>query len=235
MNRLHGLSFDPLVLLLLTIGTFLFGVAVQRRTQSAVANPTLISIVLVGLYLRVAEIPYGLYLSANQALNFLLGPATVALAIPLVLAIEHLKRGLLRSLVALVAGSVVGSVSAYTLVRACGGDRSLALSMMPKSVTVPIAIGIAKQIGGVPALSAVFAIAAGILVAITLPSVLRLLRVDDPAATGLAAGTAGSGIATARVIPMGPVPAAFAGVALGVNGLITAVLAPVFAKLFAHL
>ena len=235
MSGLGALPWEPLFMMLLTIGTFLFGVTVQRRTGSALANPTLISIVLIGLVLRIWEVPYSLYFGGNQLLNFLLGPATVALAIPMVRSIEHLRRGLVPALVALVSGSVVGSVSAYLLVRVCGGDRVVALSMLPKSATTPIAIGISQQIGGVPALSAVFAIAAGILVAVTLPSVLKLLRVDDAAATGLAAGTAGSGIATARVIPMGPVPAAFAGVALGVNGLITAALAPVLAKLMAHL
>ena len=223
------------MLLLLTIGTYLLGVAAQRRTGSALANPTLISIVLIGLVLRVTDIPYGQYFSANQMLNFLLGPATVALAIPMVRAIEHLRRGMVPSLVALVTGSVVGAVSAYVLVRVCGGDRTLALSMLPKSVTTPIAIGIAQQIGGVPALSAVFAIAAGILVAVTLPTVLRWFRVDDSAAIGLAAGTAGGGIGATRVISMGPVAAAFAGVGLGVNGLITAVIAPVLAKLLARL
>jgi putative effector of murein hydrolase len=107
--------------------------------------------------------------------------------------------------------------------------------MLPKSLTTPIAMGVSETIGGIPSLSAVFGITAGILVAVMLPLLLRLLRVNDPAATGLAAGTAGSGIGAASVIPFGPVPAAFAGVAIGVNGLLTAALAPVIAKLLSHL
>ncbi len=234
MSSLLPLRTDPLLLLLLTVGYFLLGSALQRRTRSALANPTLIAILLVGATMWGLHLSYVQYFSATQPLHFLLGPATVALAIPMVRAMEHLRRGLVPTLVALPAGCITGMVSGYALVRVCGGDRVLALSMLPKSVTVPIAIGVAQQIGGVPALSAVLGIAAGILVAVTLPAALKLLRVSDPAAVGLTAGTAGSGIATARVIPMGAVPAAFAGVALGLNGLLTALLAPLFAHLLAR-
>ncbi len=228
------LHVEPLFLLSYTIAAYLIGVWLQRRTKVALANPTLIAIVFVGLLLWVTHMPYATYFANVQLLHFLLGPATVALAIPMVLSLEHLRRGLVPTLAALLAGCVTGAVSAYALVRLCGGTPQLALSMLPKSLTTPIAMGVSDAIGGIPSLSAVFGITAGILVAVMLPSLLRLLRVTDPAATGLAAGTAGSGIAAASVIPLGPIPAAFAGVAIGVNGLLTATLAPLLARLFAH-
>ena len=103
--------------------------------------------------------------------------------------------------------------------------------MLPKSLTTPIAIDVSQTIGGLPSLTAVFAITAGILIAVLLPYLLRLFHIQDPASAGLAAGTAGSGIATARVVPMGTVPLAFAGVAIGLNGLITALLAPLLARI----
>jgi putative effector of murein hydrolase len=234
MNSIAALRTEPLFLLTATIAFYLVGVRLQRRTRLAIANPTLIAIVLVGLFLWLTRMPYTQYFAGVQLLHFLLGPATVALAIPMVLSLEHLRRGLWPTLLALVAGSITGAVSAFLLVRLCGGTQQLALSMLPKSLTTPIAMGVSETIGGVPALSAVFGITAGILVAVILPGVLRLLRVDHPAATGLAAGTAGSGIAAASVIPLGPIPAAFAGVAIGVNGLLTATLAPLLVKLLAH-
>jgi putative effector of murein hydrolase len=226
---------EPLFLLTFTIGVYLAGVWLQRRTRLALANPTLIAIVCVGLLLWATHMPYATYFANVQLLHFLLGPATVALAIPMVLSLDHLRRGLVPTLAALLAGCLTGAVSAYALVRLCGGTQQLALSMLPKSLTTPIAMGVSETIGGIPSLSAVFGITAGILVAVMLPLLLRLLRVNDPAATGLAAGTAGSGIGAASVIPFGPVPAAFAGVAIGVNGLLTAALAPVIAKLLSHL
>lgn len=229
-----ALRASPLFLIALTLCAYFAGSALSRRTQSSLANPTLVAILIVGFVLRVISLPYGAYFSGVQFLHFLLGPATVALAIPLVRSLEHLRRGLLPTLFALLAGSVTGAVSAYGIVRLCGGDQLLALTMLPKSLTTPIAIDVSQTIGGVPALTTVFAITAGVLMAVTLPWVMKLLRIHDPAAAGLAAGTAGSGIATARVVPMGTLPLAFAGVAIGMNGLITAMLAPVIIKLLHH-
>jgi putative effector of murein hydrolase len=226
---------EPLFLLPLTILFYLAGVWLQRRTGSPLANPTLIGIIFVGITLWLLHISYSQYFTSVQLLHFLLGPATVALAIPMVQSLEHLRRGLLPTLAALFAGALIGAVSAYGIVRLCGGSRLLALSMMPKSLTTPIAMGVADTIGGTASLTAVFAIVAGILTAIFLPMLLRALRVQHSAAIGLAAGTAGSGIAAASVIPLGPVPAAFAGIAIGVNGLMTALLAPLLVRLFEHL
>lgn len=232
---MNALLTEPIFLLPLTILFYLAGVWLQRRTGSPLANPTLIGVVLVVITLELLHIPYAQYFTNVQLLHFLLGPATVALAIPIVQSLEHLRRGLLPTLIALVAGSLTGTISAYGLVRLCGGSHLLALSMMPKSVTTPIAMGVSDAIGGAASLTAIFAVVGGILAAVVLPVMLRLLRVHHPAATGLSAGTAGSGIAAASVIPLGPVPAAFAGIAVGVNGLITAVLAPILVRLFQHL
>lgn len=225
---------SPLFLLTFTIGAYLCGVALERRTGSSLANPTLIAVVAAGLLMRVSGIGYMDYVRGLYLLSFLLGPATVALAIPLARSLNHLRKSLVPTLIALVVGSLTGAISAYVLVRVMGGDRVLALTMMPKSLTTPIALEVSLNIGAIPSLTAVFAIMAGILTAVALPIMQRVLRVNDEAATGLAAGTAGSGIATARAIHVGPLAAAFAGVAIGMNGLITALLAPLLAKIMNH-
>ncbi len=224
-------SATPVFPLSLTIGTYLAGTAVQRRTRWALANPVLLSILMIAFTLRALHMPYATYFAGAQLLHFLLGPATVALAIPLVSAIEHIRRNLWPMLLAILAGSVTSMVSGYTLVRVFGGSQLLALSMLPKSLTTPIALDTAQSIGAIPSLVAVLAILAGILVAVSINGVLRSIHVSDPSAIGLAAGTAGSGVGASRVIDQHPLAAAFAAVAIGLNGLITAWLAPFFATL----
>ena len=221
---------SALVALTLTVATYLLGVWIQQKVRAAWASPVLIAIVLTGLALWALRIPYATYFKGAQAIHFLLGPATVALAVPLVAAIEHLRRSLWPMLAALLAGSLTGAVSGYALVRGLGGSKALALSMLPKSLTTPIALEVSATIGGLPSLTAVLAILAGVLVAVLIYPVAEALRMRDEGAIGLGAGTAGSGVGASRVLAVHPVSAAFAAVAIGLNGLLTAVLAPVLAR-----
>jgi predicted murein hydrolase (TIGR00659 family) len=224
----------PLFALTLTLGAYLLGVEVQKRLRTPLANPVLIAIIVIGVTLHLLHLSYNDYFAGAQFIHFLLGPATVALAIPMVRALEHMRRGFWPMMTALLVGCLVGIVSGYALVRLLGGDQAVALSMAPKSLTTPIAIAVSTTIGGIPSLSAVLAILGGILVAVAIDPVLRLVRIDEPSARGLAAGTAGSGIGASRVIPQHTLSAAFAGVAIGVNGILTAVLAPILVPLLKH-
>jgi putative effector of murein hydrolase len=132
----------------------------------------------------------------------------------------------------LFAGSLTSIVSGVLLVRMLGGNHELAMSMLPKAVTTPIAMSVAGQIGGLPALTATLAIIGGIIAAVTLRGVFAVLRITHGHAIGLAAGTAGSGIAAAQVAEMGDGPAAFAAIGIGLNGLLTALIAPMLAAFF---
>jgi putative effector of murein hydrolase len=232
----HTLSpgIVPLFAIVFTLGAYLFGVEVQKRLRNPLANPVLIAIVIIGVTLRLLHLSYQDYFTGAQFIHFLLGPATVALAIPMVRAIEHMRRGFWPMISALLAGSLVGLIGGYGLVRLLGGSQAIALSMAPKSLTTPIAIAVSASIGGLPSLSAVLAILGGILVAIAIDPVLHLLKITEPSAKGLAAGTAGSGIGASRVIPQHTLSAAFAGVAIGANGILTAVLAPILVPLLKH-
>ncbi len=220
-----------LLALSLTIGAYLLGRYIQRLTRSPLANPVLIAIVLIGLALHKLKMPYQDYFSGAWSLNFLLGPAVVALAIPLVRAAEQIRLNFRPVMGAILAGAVVSMISGYGLVRLLGGSRPLALSMLPKSLTTPLAIDVSRAIGGIPPLSAVLAIVSGVLVAISVRVIVRAVGVREPNALGLAAGTAGSGIAAARMIDEHPLSAAFSALAIGLNGLVTAVLAPFLARL----
>ncbi|MNG78717.1 Inner membrane protein YohK [compost metagenome] len=227
------LAVSPLLWLSLSLLAFVVGQQVQRRCAGAAwANPVLIAIVLMVVVLQATGTGYDTYYSGAQFINFLLGPATVALAVPLALNLSHVRRSLSGVGLALLAGSLTTTLSGVVLVWLLGGDRSVALSMAPKSVTTPIAMALAEEVGGVPALTASLAIAGGIVAAVLGRSVLGWLRVDDWRAHGLAAGVAGSGVAAAQIAPLSGLGAAFAAVGIGLNGLLTAVIVPLISSLW---
>jgi putative effector of murein hydrolase len=216
--------------LTLTVAAFAVGQAVQRLCRkSPIANPVLIAIVLIVAVLRITGTPYSEYFAGAQFINFLLGPATVALAVPLALNAEHIRRSWRGLGLALLAGSITSTVSGVVIVWLLDGGRDVALSMAPKAVTTPIAMAVSQEVGGVPALTAALAIAGGIVAAVIGQTVLRWFRIDDWRSHGLAAGVAGSGIAAAQVAPLNGLAAAFAAIGIGLNGLVTALVVPLLA------
>lgn len=224
------LAPTPLLWLTLTVAAFAVGQAVQRLCRkSPIANPVLIAIVLIVAVLRITGTPYSEYFAGAQFINFLLGPATVALAVPLALNAEHIRRSWRGLGLALLAGSITSTVSGVVIVWLLDGGRDVALSMAPKAETTPIAMAVSQEVGGVPALTAALAIAGGIVAAVIGQTVLRWFRIDDWRSHGLAAGVAGSGIAAAQVAPLNGLAAAFAAIGIGLNGLITALVVPLLA------
>jgi putative effector of murein hydrolase len=206
-----------------------YGIGLRLRHLArghALANPTVVAMALVALVLWLTRTPYSTYFKATWLLTFLLAPATVALGIPLARNFRHIRHCLPGVVLGLLAGSVASMLSGVLLVRLFGGSREVALSMLPKAITTPIAMLVSGQIGGQPALTASLAMIGGITAALTLQAVLRVLRVSHGHAVGLAAGTAGSGLGAAQVAPLGDGTAAFAAIGIGLNGLITALLAP---------
>lgn len=228
------LSQKPLTGLTLTLCAYVIGDWLYEKSgRQPLLNPVPIAIALIAGLLWMTEIPYQDYFEGAQFVHFLLGPATVALAIPLYQQLDTLK----KSGAALLAGVFVGSISAagcaYLFAWAGGASIETLLSIAPKSVTAPIAMGIAEQLGGLPSLTAVLVILTGITGAVFGPLVLNLARIKDWRARGLALGVASHGIGTARALQVNAVAGAFAGLAMGLNGLATAILIPiVFALIF---
>ncbi|MBV8421503.1 MAG: LrgB family protein [Hyphomicrobiales bacterium] len=232
-NLWTPLALTPLLWLTLTLAAYAIGLAVQRACRkSPLANPVLIAIVIIVAILESTNTNYESYFAGAQFINFLLGPATVALAIPLALNLAHIRRSLHGLGLALLAGSLTSTVSGVAIVWFLGGGREVALSMAPKSVTTPIAMALAQEVGGVPALTAALAIAGGIVAAVIGGTVLRWFRVDDWRSHGLAAGVAGSGVAAAQVAPLSGLAAAFAAIGIGLNGLVTALVVPLLVMLW---
>jgi predicted murein hydrolase (TIGR00659 family) len=221
------LAQTPLLWLTATVGIFrLAAVLAGRFGSPPLLNPVLLSVVaLVGLLL-LTDTPYATYFDGAQFVHFLLGPATVALAVPLYHAERKLRRVLLPGLTALVAGAAVGVVAGVLIGRAVGlGDAALR-SLAPRSITSPIAMGIAEQIGGLPSLTAVLVILTGMTGAICAKEVLDLCRFREPSVRGFAIGLASHGLGTARALQIDLETGAFAGLAMGLNGAMTALLVP---------
>lgn len=227
------LSASPLLHLTLTliafqIGSWLYG----KGRLNPLLNPVLIAVVILVAILVLTGTSYETYFDGAQFVHFLLGPATVALALPLYRQFEKVRRSALAVLASIVTGSLVAAGSAVAVGYLFGASKDTLLSLAPKSVTAPVAMGISQQMGGLPSLTAVLVILTGILGAMIGPYVLNLVRVSDWSARGLAMGTASHGIGTARALQVNEVAGAFSGLAMGLNALATAILLPLLWKLF---
>jgi predicted murein hydrolase (TIGR00659 family) len=227
------LAETPLLWLTATLAAYVLGDAVSARMKRhPLANPVVIAAGLLIAVLVATGTPYPVYFEGAQFVHFLLGPATVALAIPLYRQFERVKRSALAVLVSIAAGSATGAASAVAISWAMGASRDTLISIAPKSVTAPVAMGISEQLGGLPSLTAVLVIVTGILGAMIGPPLLTLIGVKDWAARGLALGTASHGIGTARALQVNEVAGAFSGLAMGINALMTAALLPLLLGLF---
>jgi predicted murein hydrolase (TIGR00659 family) len=221
------LSASPLLSLTITLLAYRGAVWVQDRLKGhPLANPVLIATAALVTFLLATGTPYRTYFEGAKFIHFLLGPATVALAIPLHAQLNRLARAAGPLLVALVAGSAAAVVSAMGVARVLGASPETIVSLAPKSVTTPIAIGIAERIGGLPSLTSVLVVLTGVLGAVGAQAIFALVRCKDPVARGFSLGLASHGIGTARAFQLGEREGAFAALGMGLNGLLTALALP---------
>jgi predicted murein hydrolase (TIGR00659 family) len=221
------LATSPLTWLTLTLAAYALADRVSAVLgRHPLANPVLIAVAILSGLLIVSQTPYPRYFEGAQFVHFLLGPATVALAIPLHRNWPEVRRAALPIMAALLAGGLTAVLSAIGIAMAFGLPQDLVAALAPKSVTAAIAMGIAREIGGEPSLTATLVITTGILGAIMVTPLMNALRITDWRARGFAAGTASHGIGTARAFQVNPVAGTFAGIAMGLNGLLTALIVP---------
>ncbi len=227
------LSASPLLHLTLTLVAYQIGLAIYRRANlNPLLNPVLLSVVLIVTVLVTTGVRYETYFNGAQFVHFLLGPATVALAIPLYRQFERVRSSAIAVLTSILVGSLTAMVSAVAVGWLLGGSRDSLISLAPKSVTAPVAMGITERLGGLPSLTAVLVILTGILGAMMGTHILNALGIKDWAARGLAMGTASHGIGTARALQVNEVAGAFSGLAMGINALATAVMLPLLWRWF---
>ncbi|QTF91202.1 LrgB family protein [Halomonas sp. BM-2019] len=228
------LSGSPLLSLLATLLAFALAVRLNRALGGTpLLHPVTLAIaILIGLLLLV-DMDYATYFEGAQFIHFLLGPATVALAIPLYDHRERVRRLLVPLLIACLAGIVTAVATTLGIAMALGARHETLLSLAPRSVTSPIAMGIAEQIGGIPSLAVGLVLLTGSIGCALSPWVFRLLRVEDPAVQGFSLGLAAHGFGTAQAFArIGAVAGAFSGLAMGLAGLLTAFLLPLLTRLF---
>jgi predicted murein hydrolase (TIGR00659 family) len=222
------LAASPLLGLTLTLFAYLFAQAIYARSNyNPLANPVLIAVAVVVIVLLATNTPYATYFQGAQFVHFLLGPATVALALPLYRQLPRVRRAALPLAGGLVAGSLTAIVSATGIAMLFGLPSATVASLAPKSATTPIAMAIAERLGGLPSLTAVLVICTGVFGAVSARTILNVLRIEEAEVRGFALGVASHGIGTARAFQVSEEMGAFAGLGMGLNGLFTAFVVPV--------
>lgn len=217
----------PVFAITLTVIAYRAGWLLYRHSgRHAFLHPILVGALLVATVIFLTGTPYRDYFDASALLHFLLGPATVALAIPLWQQFQLIRRQTIAILTCLFGGAVFASGSAVLIAWLGGADGEVLLSLAPKSVTTPIAIGISEKIGGIATLSAGLVVTTGIIGAIFAPWVFRLGKIRDARAQGFALGLSSHGVGTAKAFEQGEVCGAFSSLALGLTGALTAIGLP---------
>ncbi|HEV7434023.1 MAG TPA: LrgB family protein [Pseudorhizobium sp.] len=224
------LSTSPLIWLTLTVCTWIAASEVSRRLdRNPLVNPVLTSILLLSLVMTVFEIPYQQFFEGAQFVHFLLGPATVAIAVPLYRQWDRVRRLFLPIAAALFVGSFAAVSSVVVLGTLLGLSEDVVVSFLPKSATAGVAMAISASLGGNPSLTAVLVILTGIVGALIVTPFMNLMRVRDYAARGFAAGLTSHGIGTARAYEVDETAGLFAAIAMALNAVATSAVVPLAA------
>ncbi|MDE1982679.1 MAG: LrgB family protein [Betaproteobacteria bacterium] len=224
------LSGSPLLALILTLTAYQIGFFLYiRSNRHPLANPVAIAVLIVAFSLELLDMPYAKYFEGAQFVHFLLGTATVSLAVPIYRGLRELRGRMGPLLLALVSGGLVSIASAVGIARSLGADHAIVGAMVSKSVTAPIAMGVAERLGYSPTLTAVFAVITGILGAVLARFVLDALGVKDWWQRGFAIGVAAHGIGTSRAFSIHPEAGTYASLAMGLHGILGAVAIPLLA------
>ena len=231
LEQIKPLISSEVFLLLLVMGSFLLGVYLYKRTKIALLQPLLITMLVIIPFLKITGIEYHTFYEQTRMLNFMLGPSVVALGYILYEQIGSVKGNVISILTAVFVGSAVGIISVVLVAKAFGADHMLIASLAPKSVTTPIAISLAEKTGGVPALAAAFVVICGIFGGLVGPIILRRMGIKSKIAKGLAMGSSAHALGTVRAMEMGALEGANSGLAIGIMGIMTALLIP-FAEWF---
>lgn len=230
---MNGLMTVP-VMLSLTVGAYLLGVWLKKKSGISVLHPFIISVPVILAVLHYADIPYAFYKQSNSYIDFLLGPSVVSLGYLLYARRSVIRKNIVGILSSVIVGSVVGVAGVYLLCGLFGLDSVFAKSLAAKSVTAPIAMGITESVGGNVTLAAVSVVLCGFVGAVAGPMLLRLFRIKSPVAKGLSMGCSSHGLGTARAIEIGAVEGAISGLSIALMGIMTSIVVPVFELLFGN-
>ncbi|QJR81709.1 LrgB family protein [Alteromonas pelagimontana] len=221
-------SLAGLLWISVTLAAYVFAVIVARMSRdNPILHPLVITAGLVAIVLALTSTPLAEYLLSTRSIHWLLGPATVALALPMYAQWQRIRQNGWRLTVAVMIGGVVSPVIAWSLLYSFDAPLAIQMSMLTKSITTPLAMETSEIIGGVPAMAAVFVITSGIVGAITAPWAYRILAVNCPQAQGIALGAVCHAIGTAKALQISEEAGALATLGLCLNGIMTALVLPV--------
>ena len=215
-----------------SIGAYMLGVFIKDKLKLAILNPLLIAIVLLIAFLAVFHLDYEVYSESAAYLSYLLTPATVCLAVPLYQQLEILKKNWLAIVCGIAAGTIAGLGSVLGLAALFGLSHEEYVTFLPKSITTAIGMGVSQELGGITAITVAVIILTGIQGNIMAEAILRLLRITEPVARGLAIGTSAHAIGTTRAMELGETEGAMSSLAIAVAGLITVAAASIFAGFY---
>jgi predicted murein hydrolase (TIGR00659 family) len=231
MNSLRPILSSEVFLLMLCLGSFLLGVLIYKKTNISLLQPLLITMVIIIPFLKITGIEYKTFYENTRILNFMLGPSVVALGYVLYEQVGHLKGNVVSILTAVLVGGIVGIGTVVIVAELLGANHSLVASLAPKSVTTPIAMNLSEKHGGISSLTAIFVVICGVFGGLVGPIILRKIGVKSKIAKGLAMGSSAHALGTARAMEMGALEGAISGLAIGLMGIMTALLIPFAEKL----
>ena len=225
------LSASPIMSIMVTLAAFLVATRINRLASgSAFLHPVIVAIALIVAFLTLIDMNYQQYFEGAQFIHFLLGPATVALAVPLYDHLERVKQMFWPLIIACISGIITAALSTIAIVSGMGGSRETVLSLTPKSVTSPIAMGIAEKIGGYPSLTAGLVLVTGAIGCVLGPLMFKALKINDHSVQGFTMGLAAHGFGTAQSFTVSSVAGAFAGLAMGLTGMLSAFILPLVVR-----
>ena len=218
---MHSLVHSEIFDLALVVGTYIAATILYKKTHLSILHPLLTSIFVIIVILEFLDIEYASFQQGSHLIHFMLGPSVVALGYVLFEQMKYLKGNVVSILTSVFVGAIVGIISVIVIGKLMGADQSLIATLQPKSVTTPIAMGISEKNGGIPSLTAVIVVAVGIFGSIVGPAVMKVLGIESRIAKGLALGASSHGVGTAAAIQL----------AIGLMGIMTAILVPVISYL----
>lgn len=222
---MNELTSSPFFGIALTVVAYWIGVKVQKKTGLVICNSMIVTVALLIAVLLVFHIPYEDYYQGGSLINMFLGPATACMAVTVYAKIDLLKKNWLPVLAGCLAGTLTAIGSILLMSRLVGLDKAITVSLLPKSVTTPIATAVSEGHGGIVPITVAAVIVTGILGNLASPLLIRLFRIKDPMAAGLGIGTCSHALGTAKALELGETEGAMSGLAIGISGIFTALLA----------
>lgn len=231
LQNLNEVLYSPYFGVVLSIFMYQVGIIISRKIQNPIANPLLIAVILIIAFLKLFDIPMEAFNKGGDLINLFLAPATAALAVPIYKNLQILKANLKPILAGTIVGSFASMAVIFGLCKLFGLNHTLTASLLSKSVTTPIAMGVTEQLGGIVPIGIAAVIFTGITGSIIAPFMVKLFRVEDPVAQGVGIGTCSHAVGTTRAIAMGELQGAMSGIAMGLAGFFTVLWAFLFAAI----